>query len=435
MGHGACVAARPRVVGRVGRPRYGQAMRLLHTSDWHLGRTLHGVNLHAAQQAVVDHLVEVVAAEEVDVVLISGDVYDRAIPPVESVALLGSALARLSQLAQVIVTSGNHDSATRLGFGSAVFRDEVHIRTSLADVGRPVRVVGRDGVAAWVYPLPYLEPDAARVAFAHTANDDGVVVPLGRSHEAVMAGALRLVHEDVAQRRAVHGHADATDSGGAGGATVVMAHAFVVGGEASESERDIKIGGVDSVPAGLFAGIDYVALGHLHGPQQITVPGEYRTVARYSGSPLAYSFSERNHHKSSVLVEVGPDGVVGEPRLIPAPVPRPLSQIEDELEAVLSDKYVRQRDDWVRIFLTDSAAPARYLERIRAVFPHALVVLRRPRGQVDGLARVAAITPASDPVHVAAEFMEYVTEQPTSPAERAVLAGVFEELARAERDA
>ncbi len=414
-------------------------MRLLHTSDWHLGRTLHGIDLHAAQEAWVDHLVEVVRAESVDVVLVSGDVYDRAIPPVESVTLLGSALARLAAGAQVIMTSGNHDSPTRLGFGAAVLRDGVHLRTSLADVGRPVRVEGRDGVICWVYPLPYLEPEAARVALARPqrtgeGDGEGAPVPLARSHEAVLSGAMDLVRADLARRRSRE-----AASGAAPGASVVMAHAFVVGGEASESERDIKVGGVDSVPAGVFAGIDYVALGHLHGPQRVSLPGESaggrRRAARYSGSPLAYSFSERDHRKSSVLVDLGPDGVRGEPRLIPAPVPRRLSQIENDLAEILSARYQAQREDWVRVYVTDPVAPARYVERVRAVFPHALVVLRRPRGPQTGSIGARVVTPASDPVQVASDFLEHVTERPTAAAERAVLAGVFEELARAEREA
>jgi len=211
---------------------------------------------------------------------------------------------------------------------------------------------------------------------------------------------------------------------------VVMAHAFVVGGAPSESERPIAIGGVDSVPAGVFTGVDYVALGHLHGPQQVTVPGG---AARYSGSPLAYSFSERGHRKSSVVVDLVP----GEPattRLVDAPVPRRLSEVRGELEVVLSERYAAQREDWVRVYVTDKVPPPRYLERVREVFPHALVVLRDPAAGTRGAAAFRAVTAASDPVDVASDFVAHVTGTAPTADEVAVLRETFEQLARAERD-
>ena len=138
-------------------------MLLLHTSDWHLGRSLHRVDLREAQAAFLDALVDVVAAEKVDVVLVAGDVYDRAIPPLEAVALFEDALHRLrSAGARVVVTSGNHDSARRLGFGSRlVDASGVHLRTSVAQVAAPVLVEDDDGPVG-IYALPYLEPEAAR---------------------------------------------------------------------------------------------------------------------------------------------------------------------------------------------------------------------------------------------------------------------------------
>lgn len=292
-------------------------MRILHTSDWHLGRTLHGVDLLDHQAEYFDHLVEVARTERVGAVVVSGDVYDRAIPPVEAVTLLSQTLSRLAEHAQVVVTPGNHDSAIRLGFGAQLMRDDVHLRTRVADVGRPVTLHDpAGGASVLVYALPYLDPDVARTALR---EDDGE--PLGRSHEAVMAAAMRRVRADVARRQGDH-------SGRV--RSLVMAHAFVVGGDVSESERDIRVGGVDSVPAGTFEGVDYVALGHLHGPQRVACPGS--AIGRYSGSPLAYSFSEMRHAKSSALIEIGEAGVVGEPHVVPAPVPRRLSEVSGPID-------------------------------------------------------------------------------------------------------
>lgn len=376
-------------------------MRLLHTSDWHLGRTLHGVDLLDHQAAYLDHLVAVARAERVDAVLVAGDVYDRAIPSVEAVAVLSDALARLSEVATVVVTSGNHDSSTRLGFGAALMRERVRLRTAIAQVGEPV-VVGD----ALVYGLPYLDPDFAR---SRLADEGGEL--LARSHEAVVAAAMRRVLADRAgrpQRRAV-----------------VMAHAFVTGGEASESERDIRVGGVDQVPAGALAGVDYVALGHLHGPQQVA-PG-----IRYSGSPLAYSFGEQHQHKSTALVDLGPDEPTVE--LIPAPVPRALADVTGPLDRLLADDA--HTGDWVRVTVTDPVRPPDLQARVRSHFPHALVVLHAPAGGAAGSSGVIAVGAGSDPLDVAAQFVRHVTGADPAPAEVAVLRRAYEDVAAAERSA
>ncbi|MBO1751368.1 exonuclease SbcCD subunit D [Actinotalea sp. BY-33] len=406
-------------------------MRILHTSDWHLGRTLHGVDLLGHQAEYLDHLVELVRSESVEAVVVSGDVYDRAVPPVEAVQLLANALDRLSAHAQVVVTPGNHDSAIRLGFASSLLRDGVHVRARVADVGRPVELHGEDGAPTLVYALPYLDPDVVRRELAEEDDEDGSVRPLPRSHEAVMAAAMRRVRADRAAR--------STGSGTAGPVrSVVMAHAFVVGGEASESERDIRVGGVDSVPAGVFAGVDYVALGHLHGPQRLRSPqqaeGDRGPVLQYSGSPLAYSFSERNQRKASVLVELGADGVVGEPELIPAPVPRRLAEVTGTLEELLGATGEAHVQDWVRVVVTDASRPSELYARVRDRFPHALAVEHRPAGGAVS-DRATVVTAARDPLEVTADFVEHVTGTAPTEAELAVLRRAYEDVLAAERSA
>lgn len=405
-------------------------MRILHTSDWHLGRTLHGVDLLQHQAAHLDHLVEVVRSERVGAVVVSGDVYDRAIPPVEAVQLLADALGRLSEHAAVVVTPGNHDSAIRLGFGASLMREGVHLRARVADVGRPVELADEHG-AVLVYALPYLDPDAVRRELADGPADDDGVPLLARSHEAVMAAAMRRVRADLDRRGR---------SGSAGGArprSVVMAHAFVLGGAASESERDIRVGGVDSVPAGVFAGVDYVALGHLHGAQRISAPDVAEGPApllRYSGSPLAYSFSEMHQRKSSALLELGPDGVAGDAELVAAPVPRRLAEISGTLEDLLGRAGASHVDDWLRVVVTDPARPSELYARVRARFPHVLAVEHRPAvvGEQRGPSRVAS---TRDPLEVTAEFVEHVTGARPSPEEIAVLRRAYEDVLAAERSA
>jgi exonuclease SbcD len=400
-------------------------MRLLHTSDWHLGRTLHGVDLLEHQAAYLDHLVDVVRDERVDAVLVAGDVYDRAVPPVEAVMLLSDTLARLAERCTVVLTPGNHDSAARLGFGAGLMRDGVHLRTRVADVGAPVVLRPRDGsdsaAPVLVYGLPYLDPDGCRHALA---PDDGA--PLARSHEAVTRAAMDRIRGDVAARTA------AGASRAPRPRTVVLAHAFVLGGQASESERDIRVGGVDHVPADVFGGVDYVALGHLHGPQRVAGPPG--VVLRYSGSPLAYSFSEQHHAKSTVLLDLGPDGVAGDVRLVPAPVPRRLSDVTGSLEELLGSAGDPFADDWVRVVVTDTARPPELFARVRRRFPHALVVQHQPPALVPRASSVA-VTAAHDPLEVAAEFVEHVTGGRPSDGEAAVLRAALEHVAGLERSA
>nr|NLD39968.1 exonuclease subunit SbcD [Actinomycetales bacterium] len=167
-------------------------MRILHTSDWHVGRNLHGISLAGAHEAYFDHLVELVRAERIDAVLVSGDIYDRAIPPLESVQVLSDALGRLCSLTRVVLTSGNHDSATRLGFGAGLLRPELAIRSDAARVGEAVELPDRHGnLGAVVYALPYLDPDLTRSRLA-----DGEELP-ERSHLGVLGAAVRRVQADL----------------------------------------------------------------------------------------------------------------------------------------------------------------------------------------------------------------------------------------------
>ena len=210
-----------------------------------------------------------------------------------------------------------------------------------------------------------------------------------------------------------------------------MAHAFVVGGEPSESERDIRVGGVDQVPAGVFAGIDYVALGHLHGPQR--VGGGEGSALRYSGSPLAYSFSEQHHRKSTVLLDLGSGAV--DPELVPAPVPRRLADVTGTLEDLVGAAGEPYVDDWLRVTVTDSHRPADLYRRVKDRFAHALVIQHRPPERAPDRAGATVVTSANDPLVVAAEFVVHVTGAEPNDAELAVLRRAYEQVTAGERSA
>ncbi|MEV5830345.1 exonuclease SbcCD subunit D [Spirillospora sp. NPDC052242] len=374
-------------------------MRILHTSDWHLGRSFHRESLKDAQEAFVDHLVDTVRAERVDCVLVSGDVYDRALPSVDAVKLCSDALARLKALTRVVLIAGNHDSASRLGWGSQLLDDAgVHVRTEFARVGEPVLV----GDAA-IYGIPYLEPEFAR----HEWELDE------RSHAAVLAEAMRRVRADAATR-------------GPDVRSVVLAHAFVTGGEASDSERDISVGGSSHVPVSVFDGVDYAALGHLHGRWAVN------DRVRYSGSPLAYSFSEERHVKGSWLVDLRADGVHAE--FAEAPVPRRLARVKGRIDDLLeSARYAEHEDRWLQITLTDPDRPSGAMERLRRRFPHALVLGYEPDGAAEGTSRTWSerVRDKSE-LDIAGDFVAEVTGAPASEDERALLHEAFEHCRRKE---
>jgi len=322
-------------------------MRFIHTSDWHLGRAFHQVGLLEAQRAYLDHLVEVVRSEGVDAVLVSGDVYDRAMPAPETVQLLSESLIRLVDAgAEVVISSGNHDSAVRLGFAAGLLeRAGVHVRTSMADLGRPVVI---EGTA--IYPIPYLEPRlVARDLEAEPTHTGVLSTVLGR----LPAGGL------------VPGTAT----------SVIMAHTFVTGCATTDSERDILAGGLAAVHPDVFSGFSYVALGHLHGRQQVS------DSAHYSGSPIAMSFSEARHTKGSLLVDLSADGARVE--LIEAPVHRPLAVLRGTIDDLLaSSKFAAAESAWCQITLTDAQRPLGAMDRIRARFPFALELRFEPEGVV-----------------------------------------------------
>ncbi len=359
-------------------------MRFLHTSDWHIGRTFHGHSLLADQEEILGVIADLVRDREVDVVLVCGDLYDRAIPSADSVQLANRALARIRKAgAEIIISSGNHDSAPRLGvFAGFLASGGLHIRTQIAELDDPILLSDESGEVA-VYAIPYLEPDIA----GHLMH-----LPKGQGHGGVLAEAMRRIEQDLAGRPM-------------GTRSVVMAHAFVIGGKSSDSERPIdvrtpsvppvlpaqphlsdgvadpcgttdsagvsgvsvgpggfKVGTVGTVPAQIFDGIDYVALGHLHGRQRVD------EAKRYSGSPLPYSFSESGHRKGVWLVDVDSTGLANV-EAIDLPVVRPLAILRGGLAEVLTanDEMV---EHYLTVELTDAVRPLDPMRRLREKFPH-----------------------------------------------------------------
>ena len=311
-------------------------MRILHTSDWHLGRSLMGFDLHDPQQVFIDHIISVVKEEKVDVLLISGDIYDRAMPPLASIDLLSYALSALTKITKVVISSGNHDSARRLGFGKEIFENSnLHIKTTVDDITKPV-MIPYDGNQLAIYGIPYLDPyTTANLLLERDADGK---LPTA-SHHSVLDAAMKKI---TAHRKDVKANK-----------TIVMSHAWYAGNQpldSDKSESDTNIGGLGQASLELLKGFDYAALGHLHKPKEI------ENHIRYSGSALPYSFSEKDLPKLSYLVDVGKDGVKVKP--IPSPVYKTMHVLEDTMNNLLtSSKYKELENQFVKIRLKDERPP------------------------------------------------------------------------------
>jgi len=383
-------------------------MKLLHTSDWHLGRNLFSVPLLDHQRVFLEWLIAQVDEHQVDAVIISGDIYDRSVPAVETISLFEWALIELAKRTEVVLIPGNHDSATRLGFaGPLLEAARVHVRASAANLARPIILTARtherpqadDSTQATdrvqIFCIPYLEP-----AF-HSANFD-----CERSHAGVLAAAMDQIRSAADLDLPI----------------VVVSHAFITGGVASESERDVRVGGIPDAPVSIFQGANYVALGHLHRPQELSTP--VGMLARYSGSPIAYSFSEEGQVKSVVLLDISSLGA--EVMLLPTPTPRPLSTIRGDLEDLLNDPMWQEaQDHWIRAVVTDDRRPERPMERLRERFPHTLQLEFAPSNAVLTNEFRAVDIATLDPVEVTSQFINYVagiaaTDQELTLIEQAV---------------
>lgn len=324
-------------------------MRLFHTADWHLGRVFHGRALLDDQVKALDELVHMVRDSRPDVVLVAGDIYDRSVPPADAVRLLDETLTRIVAGLRIplVLIAGNHDGPDRLSFGARLLT-ATGLRVEAMPLARAEPSVFADAHGeVEIFPLPYAEP-----ALMRNVLGDEVVLA---NHAEVLAAQMAAV-------RAAHDRSRRL---------VVMAHAFVVGGSESESERPLAVGTATSVPASVFDGAHYVALGHLHQPQRIG-----SDAVRYSGSLMKYSFSEAGHIKSASLVELDAAGAV-RVETLPLRAARDLRIIEGRLaELILAADADPLREDYILARLNDTGALLDAMPRLRAVYPNILGIER-----------------------------------------------------------
>ncbi|WP_341997016.1 exonuclease SbcCD subunit D [Microbacterium sp. LWH7-1.2] len=387
-------------------------MRILHTSDWHIGRSFHGHATLDALRGVLEALVTQVTERDVDLVIVAGDVFDSATPAAGAYTLLTDALRGLADAgATVVVTSGNHDSAARLGFQSGLLRDGVHVITDPATVGSPVTIEDEHG-PVHVYGIPYLEPVLLRGAW-----------PGVRTQADVLAHAMDLVRADAAAR---------------GGRTIAVAHCFAAGVEPTPHlERDIQQGGLDIVPLSTFDGVDYTALGHIHGRQQLS------PRVRYAGAPLHYSFDEGHKPRGSWLIDLGADGLgpdpLGRVEWLPLPVPRALTTLTATLDELLTDeRFATHADEWVRAEYTDPLPQRDPMRRLLARFPFCAEVRHVPVAARADDARTYTerVRAARNEAELVDAFLAHVREGERASAREAELVSeLLEQRARVEATA
>jgi exonuclease SbcD len=318
-------------------------MKFIHTSDWHIGRQFHNVSLLEDQRYVLDQLVEHIERESVDAVVIAGDIYDRSVPPSAAVELLDDVLNKIcTDLGvPVLIIPGNHDGAERLRFGSRqLSKAGLHIIGELSQITDPVIVKGL-GFDVSFYGIPYNHPETVRNYFGIDAStyDDAHSFLVEQINAAKSNETLN----------------------------VLISHCFVDGGDESDSERPLSIGGADQVSYEPFAVFDYVALGHLHSPQY---KGELHI--RYSGSILKYSFSEQRQQKGVTLVEMDSTGIKSINHLSLIPL-RDMRIVEGEINTILEQgKVDPNNEDYLLIRLTDRHAILDPMGKLRQVYPNVL---------------------------------------------------------------
>lgn len=346
-------------------------MRILHTSDWHLGRSFGPVSLAGEQERFCDALADIAADQRIELVVIAGDIYDRAIAPTHSIELFRDTVRRLRSAGVVIAAiSGNHDGADRVSpYDDLLDASGVYIRGGYEGIGRVIRHEFADGPLDLAL-LPFLDPQAAPDLFGATPagesgeGGDALERRRRRTHQSVLAAAMATTRAGLAAPR-----------------SLAVAHAFVTGGSVSDSERQLEVGGTGEVPADIFDGFSYTALGHLHRPQDITRP-----TLRYSGTPMPYSFSE-DHTKSVTVIDMDPTGVCAIDAIDLA-VGRGVRTITGTIDELLEPaRHPDAHERFVRAIVTDRETVLDAKARLERVYPHVVEVRLEPAG---GRAAVAA---------------------------------------------
>lgn len=385
-------------------------MKFIHTADWHLGKLVQGVHMTADQRHVLQQLIDTVAAERPDAVVIAGDLYDRAVPPTDAVDLLDELLSRLvvDLKTPVLAISGNHDSPDRLDFATRIMEGRgLHLAGRLNPEPKPVVLRDEHGEVHF-HLVPYADPAQVR----HALGDEEI-----RTHDDAMRALTGRIAQTMnpAARHVFVGHAFVTPAGEPQDNT-------------SESERPLAVGGAEHVRAEYFRPFHYTALGHLHQAHYVL-----DERIRYAGSPLKYSISEERHDKGFYIVELDAEGAATVEK-------RPLKPLRDmrRVEAAIDELTNHApSDDYVFVTLLDDNPVLFPMEKVRTVYPNALHVERRitPIGGALSAEGSGPSRRESDPVELFAAFYKEVKGTELAPDKLKLFAEVYGEVLREEGEA
>lgn len=369
-------------------------MRLLHLADLHLGKRVNGFSMVEDQRYILKQIVNIIDEQNLQAVLIAGDVYDRPVPSEEAVDLFDDFLVQLARRKlEVFIISGNHDSAERVAFGcrlmdasgihfAPVYNGEIIPLTLTDEYGR---------VNFWL--IPFLKPAHVRRFFPEEHTE---------TYAAAMELVIEKLHLDKAQRN------------------VALVHQFITGAAVCESE-DLSVGGLDDIPGAVFAPFDYVAAGHLHSPQQMG-----RETLRYAGSPLKYSFSEARQHKSVTVVELGAKGCI-QVEQIPLVPRRDMQRITGSFQEIMSKAH--SREDYFDITLTDEEDIPNAIGRLRELYPNMMSMrYDNTRTKTESAVLAQEGIEKKQPLELFAELYAQQNGQPMNEAQRTYVQGLIEEI-------
>lgn len=378
-------------------------MRFLHLSDLHLGKRVNEFSMLEDQAYILKEILNIIDEQKVEAVLIVGDIYDKVIPSAEAVRLLDDFLTRLAtRELPVFLISGNHDSAERVAFGARLMSSrQIYLSPVFEADVEPVTVNDKYG-GINIYMLPFVKPSLVKRVYP----EEEII-----TYQDAVNAAVQHMQIDMDKRN------------------ILLAHQFVTGAARCDSE-ELSVGGLDDVDASVFDSFDYVALGHLHGPQKIG-----KETVRYSGTPLKYSFSEANHKKAAVIVDMEEKGTVNIQQ-IPLVPKHDMREIRGTyMEVTALDFYKDMKtDDYLHITLTDEEDIPDAIGKLRTIYPNIMKL------SYDNLRTRAAVTvrgtaevEEKSPMELLREFYELQNNQPMTDEQEEIARGIMEEIWEDER--
>lgn len=385
-------------------------MRFMHLADLHIGKKVNGFSMLEDQRHVLKQVLKVAGEKNLDGVLLAGDIYDKSVPSGEAVQLLDWFLTELANLdLEVYMISGNHDSVERLSFGSKLLaKSGLHVSSIYDGHLEPIVLQDEYGPLN-LYLLPFVKPIDVRNALEKrwkTTEETDVDLSHIRTYDDAVAEVLKEINLNTSERN------------------LLVAHQFVTGALRCDSE-DISVGGIDNVSAELFEDFDYVALGHIHGPQVIT-----KDSIRYAGTLLKYSFSEWKHEKSITIVELKEKGNV-DFEIIPVELLKDMRVVEGDFKTIMSRDYYEKTncEDYLKVVLTDEQDIPEAMGRLRAVYPNIMTLeYNNRRTQHKATIREATSVEDKQPIEYFQDFYEQQNGDSMTDGQKVIVMEAFKRI-------